>query len=81
MLIYRPQDIPVKSINMQFSRFLAAAGAFAVASAKVILTNSAYQGITVGVSFTITWSDATGPVTLKLRSKGNTADFMPIACM
>lgn len=39
-----------------------------LATAQVILTNSDYSGIEAGEPFTITWSDATGPVTLTLKN-------------
>ncbi|RYP76148.1 hypothetical protein DL771_001972 [Monosporascus sp. 5C6A] len=38
-----------------------------LATARVILTNSDFSDITAGEPFTITWSDATGPVTLTLK--------------
>ncbi|RYP54348.1 hypothetical protein DL768_000922 [Monosporascus sp. mg162] len=39
-----------------------------LATAQVILTNGDYSGIEAGEPFTITWSDATGPVTLTLKN-------------
>ena len=33
----------------------------------VLITNSNFDGIEAGKTFTVTWSDATGPVTLTLK--------------
>jgi hypothetical protein len=39
-----------------------------LANAKVMLTNSAFDGIEAGKTFEITWTDAQGPVTLTLKN-------------
>ncbi|KAI3323589.1 hypothetical protein HD806DRAFT_497274 [Xylariaceae sp. AK1471] len=39
-----------------------------LANAKVMLTNSAFDGIEAGKTFEITWADAQGPVTLTLKN-------------
>ncbi|KAI1504340.1 Ser-Thr-rich glycosyl-phosphatidyl-inositol-anchored membrane family-domain-containing protein [Biscogniauxia marginata] len=39
-----------------------------LANAKVILTNTDYDDIEVGKPFEITWADATGPVTITLKT-------------
>ncbi|KAI0017641.1 Ser-Thr-rich glycosyl-phosphatidyl-inositol-anchored membrane family-domain-containing protein [Xylariomycetidae sp. FL0641] len=39
-----------------------------LANAKIALTNSNFAGITVGQPFTITWTEATGPVTILLKN-------------
>ncbi|RYO74851.1 hypothetical protein DL764_010734 [Monosporascus ibericus] len=39
-----------------------------LAAAQVILTNSDFSGIEAGEPFTITWADASGPVTLTLMN-------------
>ncbi|RYP24810.1 hypothetical protein DL765_000356 [Monosporascus sp. GIB2] len=38
-----------------------------LAAAKVILTNDDFSGIEAGEPFTITWAEATGPVTITLK--------------
>jgi hypothetical protein len=54
---------------MQFTKFLVAAAAFAVASAQTVkFTNSNFAGITVGSPFNITWAGATSDITLKLKN-------------
>lgn len=52
---------------MQIKTVFIASAAFALASAKVILTNVVYSTITAGKPFTFTWADAEGPVALILR--------------
>ncbi|RYO91330.1 hypothetical protein DL766_001999 [Monosporascus sp. MC13-8B] len=39
-----------------------------LAAATVILTNDDFSGIKAGEPFTITWADATGPVTITLKN-------------
>jgi len=50
------------------------------AFAKVILTNTQFN-VAVGKPFTITWADATGPVTLTLKDgdEGNLQTVSTIA--
>jgi hypothetical protein len=54
---------------MQFSTFFAAAALSGLAAA-VQLTNTVYNDITAGTSYSIGWSNATGPVTLTLKNGG-----------
>jgi hypothetical protein len=56
---------------MQFSKFIAAAAALAVAQA-VEFTDAAgsFSEITAGKTFNFTWADATGAVTLTLKNGG-----------
>ena len=54
---------------MQFIKLVAAATAFALASAQTYtFTNSNFVGITAGQPFTITWTPLTGQVTIKLKT-------------
>lgn len=53
---------------MYFSQILALGAAFAVANAKVMITNSDYSGITFDHPFTVTWQGATGMVSLLLKN-------------
>ena len=68
---------------MQFGRlFLAAAASTAVQALE--LTDSTFAGITVGETFDITWTGATGDVTLILVDDANPLNSLPvatIACM
>jgi hypothetical protein len=58
---------------MQFFKVLIAAALVAVTSAKVVFTNLAFDGITVGTPFNITWIGNTGNVALKLKTGDSTA--------
>ena len=53
---------------MYFSQILVLGAAFAVANAKVMITNSDYSGITFDHPFTVTWQGATGMVSLLLKN-------------
>ncbi|KFY65852.1 hypothetical protein V496_02292 [Pseudogymnoascus sp. VKM F-4515 (FW-2607)] len=55
-------------IKMLFMQILVLGSAFAVANAKVIITNSDYSGITFDQPFTVTWQGATGMVSLLLKN-------------
>jgi hypothetical protein len=57
---------------MQFSKFIAAAAAFAVAQA-VQFTNPNFNSVTAGQAFNVTWSGAVGAVTLTLKDGPSTA--------
>ena len=63
---------------MQFSKLILSASAFAVASAQVEFTNSAFDGITVGEPFNITWADGVAPYTLLLKD-GSISDLQTVA--
>ncbi|KFY33902.1 hypothetical protein V494_07220 [Pseudogymnoascus sp. VKM F-4513 (FW-928)] len=54
--------------KMHFLQILALGFAFAMANAKVMLTNSDYSGITFDHPFTIHWQGATGMVSLLLKN-------------
>ncbi|EHK98821.1 hypothetical protein M7I_5329 [Glarea lozoyensis 74030] len=56
---------------MQFSTALIAAVAFGFANA-VSFTNSAFNGITAGQPIELTWTDASGPVTITLKNGAST---------
>lgn len=60
--------------------FFTLATLVSAAFAKVILTNTQFN-VAVGQPFTITWSDATGPVTLTLKDgeSGNLQTVSTIA--
>lgn len=59
---------------MQFARlFAVAATAIATANAAVQFTNSVFNNVTAGQSFTLTWSGATGPVDILLKNGPSTA--------
>ncbi|KAL5347137.1 hypothetical protein ACLOAV_007444 [Pseudogymnoascus australis] len=53
---------------MLFVQILVLGSAFAVANAKVIITNSDYSGVTFDQPFTVTWDGATGMVSLLLKN-------------
>ncbi|OBT98091.1 hypothetical protein VE01_03785 [Pseudogymnoascus verrucosus] len=53
---------------MYFSQILVLGAAFAMANAKVMITNSDYSGITFDHPFTVTWQGATGMVSLLLKN-------------
>ncbi|KFZ05467.1 hypothetical protein V501_08335 [Pseudogymnoascus sp. VKM F-4519 (FW-2642)] len=55
-------------IKMYFSQILVLGAAFAMANAKVMITNSDYSGITFDHPFTVTWQGATGMVSLLLKN-------------
>ena len=57
---------------MQFSKLLVAAAAFVVAQA-VQFTNPSFNSITAGQAFNLTWTGATGAVTLTLKNGPSTA--------
>lgn len=71
---------------MQYGRLaLAAAAATAVnaASGSLELTDPTYAGITAGQEFEITWTGASGPVTLELVNDADPNNVIPletIAC-
>lgn len=69
---------------MQFSTatLFAFSAAISQALAKVILTNTNWNTVTEGQPFTITWSEANGPVTLLLKDGPSTdlATLATIAC-
>ncbi len=46
----------------------------------VQITNSNYDGIQTGKPFTVTWTDASGPVTMLLRM-GNSTDLSKLTAM
>lgn len=59
--------------KMQFSKFIVAAAAFSVAQALVQFTNPSFNSVTAGQPFNITWSGASGAVTLTLKDGPSTA--------
>jgi hypothetical protein len=67
---------------MQFSSALIAAVAIGFANAAAF-TNSAFNGITAGQSIDLTWTNATGPVTINLKNgpSGNLQTVSTVASM
>lgn len=58
---------------MQFSSVLVAAAALAVAkAAQFTNTPAQFVGVATGTPFDLTWSNATGPVTLLLKNGAST---------
>ncbi|KAH8591984.1 hypothetical protein B0O99DRAFT_718113 [Bisporella sp. PMI_857] len=49
------------------SLLVAAAALISTVSARINITNTVVSGITAGTPYTITWGDATGPVTITLK--------------
>jgi hypothetical protein len=49
-------------------------------AAAVQITNTNYDGIQTGSPFTVTWTDASGPVTMLLRM-GNSTDLSKLNAM
>jgi hypothetical protein len=53
---------------MHLSTALLAAAAFTGLASAVEFTNSVFNNVTAGESFTFTWTDASGPVTITLKN-------------
>lgn len=53
---------------MRFSFVFLAASAFIAAWAQPKFTNSEFGTLTAGKAFTLTWSNAQGPVTITLKN-------------
>lgn len=68
-----------KSTKMKF--IVSSIALASLASAKVALTNSDFSDIEAGKPFEITWAEATGPVTITLKSgaSDNLSDVAQIA--
>jgi hypothetical protein len=63
---------------MRFSSFLVAAAAITgFANAIPSFTNLVFNNVTAGEPFTLTWANATGPVTIKLKN-GDALDLKDV---